>query len=386
MRVAILGDTLRIPLRGIGMYTQRIVEALASEFPQNEYVLVRPDSASYASWNGATIHVPVKGGSLSRVHEEMWGAWAGPRAALRREFDVILSPGNIKSFLFVPAGRAKRVMTIHDLTPRLLPHTHKWKIRQEFRWLLSTAVRRTDGLLCDSRATLQDLLHLVPDAAARPVEVAHLGADRSFFSAGARPPPSPEIAGPYFLCVGSIEPRKNLVTVLHAFARYRAAGGEARLVAVGPGGWRNKDFYDLLDALKLRDHIHFTGYVPEDQMPSLYAHALALLYPSSYEGFGLPIVEAMAAGCPVVTSRVSSLPEVGGDAAVFIDPTDVDALAKAMDAIIQDETLRARLSEAGRARALGFTWPQTARRTQAFLELVAAGNASSVDAEPAEGA
>lgn len=373
VRVAILGDTLRTPLRGIGTYTWRLAEALKATYPEHEYVVIRPASDAYARWSGATIEVIVTGGPLAKFHEEAWGAWSGPRTAARGGFDLVHAPGNIKSFLLFPRSDAKKVLTLHDLTPRILPQTHKWKIRQEFRWLLEPAIIRSDGIVCDSGATLRDLRQIIPAAAMRPSEVIHLGADSRYFDAGARRPPRPDfVPDPYFLCVGSIEPRKNLVTVLRAFARRRASGGREHLVVVGPKGWGNKEFYRLVTSLSLDEVIHFTGYVREEQMPALYAHALALLYPSSYEGFGLPVVEAMAAGCPVVTSNVSSLPEVAGEAGILVRPQDEEALAHAIAAISEDDTLRARLVIMGRTQASQFTWTRAAQRTQAFFDRVIA--------------
>lgn len=366
MKVAILGDRLKKPLTGIGYYTRSLALHLAQEFPENTYSIIHPASPRYERLPLSTIDVPLNDGLLRKGRTALWEIHGGPKAAARGNFDIILAPGNIKSFAIPYRTRAKRVMTIHDLTPLVLPDSHKPRIRLEFKLLANRSVRLCDGVLTDSNASEADIARLIPASRSIPVRPVSLGVDERFFVA-----PQPiemDLPDRYFLCVGSIEPRKNLGTVLGAFEHYREGGGDAELVIAGPSGWRNSAFYKRLHASPFADYVRFTGYVPDAILPQIYANALALLYPSRYEGFGLPILEAMASGCPVVTSNVSSMPEVVGEAGIMVDPDDFKGLAGWMGRLATEEELSRRLRVQGISHAAGFSWSRTARETQRFFD------------------
>ncbi len=170
----------------------------------------------------------------------------------------------------------------------------------------------------------------------------------------------------YVLAVGTLEPRKNLTTLLAAFARLRRNGevdADLRLVLAGARGWLEEPIFATVRSLGLEDAVRFTGFVDDDDLPAVYSGAALFVFPSLHEGFGLPLLEAMACGVPVVTSNVSSMPEVAGDAATLVDPRDGEGLAAAIGRLLRDEALRDRLREAGIARARQFSWEATARRT-----------------------
>lgn len=164
----------------------------------------------------------------------------------------------------------------------------------------------------------------------------------------------------YLLCVGSLEPRKNIALLIDALAM---AGTDIPLVLTGWSGWGDKAWMEKIDAAGLKNRVFFTGHVPDPDLSAIYTGAAALVYPSVYEGFGLPVLEAMACGCPVICSHAASLPEVAGDAALFIDPLDADSLVHAIDTLVPDKSLRQRLATEGRARAAQFTWEKTACQT-----------------------
>ena len=184
------------------------------------------------------------------------------------------------------------------------------------------------------------------------------------------------IASPFFLFVGALEPRKNLPCLLRAFSLFLKAsqGGEQyRLVLAGPGGPAFAELQQITHQLGISEQVRFLGYVTDDDIPSLYSAADAFVFPSLGEGFGLPIVEAMACGTPVVTSNVSSIPEVAGDAAVLVDPEDVQALARAMERVVFDDDLRRQLVKKGMERAALFTWPRAAQETEQLYAMVCNG-------------
>jgi glycosyltransferase involved in cell wall biosynthesis len=295
--------------------------------------------------------------------------YALPRVEWFARFDVLFATNFVP-----PPTRARRlVVTVHDLAYRLYPETAPHSTR---RWLrgIDDALRRAEGILVPSESTKRDLLSLYPVEPDR-VTVTHEGVHQQAF----RRPPEEAILEtrrrfgidrPYFLFVGGIEPRKNLPRIVQAFAR---TPGDATLIIAGGSVHWNPEGSKLLRAeleglpADLRRRVILTGYVTDEQKVALLAGAVALVYPSLYEGFGLPVVEALAAGTPVLTSNVSSLPEVAGDAALLVDPADVEAIADGMGSLLHDEGLRGRLSEAGPARAARFTWEDTARKTAAVL-------------------
>jgi glycosyltransferase involved in cell wall biosynthesis len=186
------------------------------------------------------------------------------------------------------------------------------------------------------------------------------------------------IVGPYLLSLGGIEPRKNLPNLVRGFARLPEKGRPALVLAGGSVAW-NPEGRDALRAAlgelpsKAREAIILTGYVGEDEKVALLGGAEALVYPSLYEGFGLPVLEAMACGTPVITSNVSALPEVAGDAALLVDPADPDDIASAIGRLLEGQDLRKDLAVRGRARAASYSWKETARKTAATLGEAARG-------------
>jgi glycosyltransferase involved in cell wall biosynthesis len=167
---------------------------------------------------------------------------------------------------------------------------------------------------------------------------------------------------PYILAIGTIQPRKNYSRLILAVAALRSKGCEVDLVIAGSRGWLEDETYRTMRDSGIQEHLHFTGFVDEDDLPALYRGAICLAFPSLYEGFGLPVLEAMASGIPVVTSNVSSLPEVAGNAALMVNPYDVEELTDALWRVIHDEDLRALLITRGLERAKQFTWEKSARQ------------------------
>ncbi len=179
------------------------------------------------------------------------------------------------------------------------------------------------------------------------------------------------IQRPYILYVGSIEPRKNLLRLLQAYARLREVAPQWRLVIVGARNiWLSSPLILEIDKMSLKPWVQFTGFIPESDLPALYNGADLFAFPSLYEGFGLPVLEAMRCGTPVVTSNLSSLPEVAGDAAILVDPYDVEAIASAMQRALTDPALAQDLQRRGLEWSEGFTWERTARQTLALYQKV----------------
>ncbi len=301
--------------------------------------------------------------------------WAGHLAHL--PFDRLLPPSTVlfhaTEHLLLPLRRIPTVLTVHDLIFERFPHYHKRLNHFFLTRTMPLFARRATAIITISRASRDDLIALygIPP---QKVHVIYEAPAPHF-----RPPPPQAIEAArqryhlperYVLTVGTIEPRKNLTRLLSAFERAYAQGLADALVIVGQRGWLYEDFFRRLEASPARDAVILPGFVPDEDLPALYAGATVFALPSLYEGFGLPMLEAMACGTPVVASRAGALPEVGGDAALYVDPTDVEALAGTLARCLKDADLRAAMREAGLRRAAQFTWERTARETAAVYERV----------------
>jgi glycosyltransferase involved in cell wall biosynthesis len=251
------------------------------------------------------------------------------------------------------------VVTIHDMSLALLPECSTWKMRLIVPRVLPRVARRARLVLVPSLATRDDVVRLLSVDPGRVRVIPH-AAPRAFAEAPGSPAPD---GPPYFLFVGNLEPRKNLARALRAFARIAPSLPGHRFLIVGQPGWKYDDVLAEAARPELLGRVERRGYVAEGELPALYRGATAFVYPSLYEGFGLPVIEAMACGAPVLTSRVSALPELAERAALLVDPYDERALAEAMHALATDAGLRERLRGDGRARAAQYSWEATAERT-----------------------
>jgi glycosyltransferase involved in cell wall biosynthesis len=365
---------------GVGHYARQIVRHLPAADPEERYAawylhargvlrprMFFPDAApnltEVASRFPARVFQPVS-----------WRIGLPRLEWLTGAFDVLLAT----NFLPPPTASRGVVLVVHDLAFRMLsgtaPHLDaRWHRRFE-EWIRKTAL-----VIVPSESARRDLSELYAVDPGR-IEAIHHGVDAHEF----RPAAASEIdrvraafgigGDPYALFVGGIEPRKNLETLARAFANVPPP---ARLViAGGPVRW-DPGASDRLDATVAalpaadRSRVIRTGYVSETDKAALLGGATILAYPSRYEGFGFPVLEGFAAGVPVVTTNVSSLPEVAGDAAALVDPDDADALGNELARLFEDEDLRNVLRAAGHARVAGFTWQATARATAAALHRAA---------------
>ena len=245
-------------------------------------------------------------------------------------------------------------MTVHDLTPLLFPELQTSRSTLYFRYLLKHRIRYVDRFIAVSRSTKEDLKRLfkIPDS---QIDVVYSGVATHF-------KPSASMREDFLLAVGTLEPRKNLRRLICAYVELRREGKiRGKLVLVGKKGWQYDDILGVPEPYK--GDIIFKGYVPDKDLVRLYQTAGFFVYPSVYEGFGLPILEAMACGCPVITSHTSSMPEVADGAALLVDPYDTEGLKNAIDTLAHSETLRADMGMAGIRRASSFSWQACADQT-----------------------
>jgi glycosyltransferase involved in cell wall biosynthesis len=365
--VAVHADQLfyRVP-GGIGTYVRELLPAMTEVDPAAEITAFHARFGRPAPTELQPFH-PVDLGRGIRTLYPAWNATGRPPLPPSLAgTDVVHAPSPVA----VPPARPTQglVVTVHDLAFRLFPSMYPATWRLLYRAGLRRAARRADAIIAVSRHTATDLarvtrvdparIHVVPMAVAQPSN-----------------PGDPEpvlrrlkIPRPYVLFAGTLEPRKNLVRLVRAYRRVALRVPHA-LVVTGPVGWRAQRIHREL-ALHGPGRVVLTGRVRAEELDALYRGADAFCYPSLYEGFGLPVLEAMARGVPTITSTASSLPEVAGDAAVTVDPRSVRGLAAALERVLTDGQESDRLRALGKDRAAGFTWERTARMTLDVYEAV----------------
>lgn len=352
-------------MSGIGLYTRELIAALARRQPSHRFTLLFNHEDVMARTAEETGLAGVPGFSFHLVAR---GPYAPadqlllPALLRRLKVDVFHATNCMMPFWNMSGIR--RMVTFHDLIPLLFrdhaPRARKNRFYPVYRWMLNTTAARSDLIVAVSEATRQDILrHLrIPAGTEDKVRVIHEGVDARF-----QPGEKPSRAFVQFLFVGRRDPYKNLPLVIQAIAELKARGLPARLRVIGADDPRYPEARETATALNLDDHIEWSGYVTDPDLAEAYRTADVFVLPSRYEGFGLPVLEAMASGTPVICSRVSSLPEVAGDAALLIDPSRPDDLVEAMVRLAADPATRARLARAGLEQAAHFSWDTTARAT-----------------------
>ncbi len=267
----------------------------------------------------------------------------------------------------IPRSVGRRVVyTIHDLAPFRVPHEYPEVDPEELRLTFMRAINTADQVIADSTSTKTDILEFL-DVDGGKVTVVPLGVSQAFTTTEAKRTAElrlkPPIAGPYILTSGAHHRRKNFRTLLQMFVQLCDADAyDGSLVATGTLGEEDRAIVERLP-LRIRKRVCITGYVTRRDLEQLYASADVFVFPSLYEGFGLPVLEAMISGCPVASSNVSSMPEILGEAGLYFDPMDCDQMKAAVTTLLNDLALRQRFSLAGISRAKKFSWSQTAAET-----------------------
>jgi glycosyltransferase involved in cell wall biosynthesis len=371
MRIGIDGKVLSQRIGGIGRYAIKLVEALLAlrtrECPDLELVIFTAPQTDPVILNGMRASICAR---FQRFKSTLLrSSVLLPAGVVLDHIDVFhgLDQSGIPFFFKMK----KAVVTIHDVIPLVLPEAFPPRHRLVLATAFARVRRQADKVIVPSIAAAEDVERYLKMERERII-VIPMGCEPRF-----QPLVNPvravtvrqryTLPERYALFVGTLEPRKNIDTLLQAFWRFRAERpqDDLKLVVAGGKGWGDERFFATLDRLKVREQVIFTGYVADDDLPDLYRGAQMFVYPSLYEGFGLPILEAMACGIPVITSNRASLPEVAGNAALLVDPTRPDELAAAMSAIVSNGALHEELQRKGIARAKDFTWEDVARRTLA---------------------
>ena len=370
MRIAIDAHSVGTKLGGNESYALNLIEALAQIDRVNDYTIYITTSAARERFQNRWPNFKVRS---TLPHTPLIRIPLTLSAELRKHpVDVLHVQFTAPPFCPCPV-----VVSIHDLSFEHLPQTFNRRSRTQLRLTVRHSAKRAARILCLSEHTRCDIIETYRVNASR-VAAIPLAAPEHFspvedYRELQRVRHNYGIDGEYILSVGSIQPRKNLARLIRAYALLRGDGPTdklPKLVLAGKCAWLYDETLRTLDQTGLKEAVVLTGYVPEADLPALYSGALCFVYPSYFEGFGLPPLEAMKCGAPVIVGNRTSLPEVVGDAALLVDPYDIEAIAAAISRVIKDSKLREQLSLRGRERATAFSWRETARQTLKIYEQV----------------
>jgi len=363
VRIAIAAWHLRDFNVGLGRYSRALIEALGRVDAENQYEILMPDS-SYTfpdrpNMRYRLIRFPV---FKRRFWEQVAPVLAGRYDLLHFPYDSC-----------VAWKRGAFVVTVHDVKPLIFGAKTGRSSPNLNRLMEGLLVRdkwaMIDHVLTDSHCSRRDIVERLGVPAAR-ITVVYPGVERERFGPAVASTDEGEPSRPYVLCVAGADPTKNVETLVEAFARLPQQLRDAHdLVLVGDFR-RRLDLRERIERTGIEKQTVFTGVISDDRLVRLYQRATLFVFPSLYEGFGFPVLEAMACGCPVISSNASSLPEVAGDAAVLVDPSDCEGLARRMELVLTDAALRQGLRERGLERAAQFSWDRTARETVAVYRQV----------------
>ncbi len=368
MRIGINVHLLSTTHTGIQHYIRALVPELVAQAGEHDVVLYgEPDQLPLR--NPARVKwVPATRRLRSGAQRVLWEQMVFPRVLKRDGVEVLFSP----AFVLPLRWRGVGVVTVHDLNFEVSPETIHPARRAYLRTVTRWSVQRARRVIAISASTAADVrrLYHVPEQC---VAIIPYGLDTIFNLENARalqPMVRERYCLPerFLLFVGTLEPRKNLTRLMEAYALARQKTDLPPLVLVGARGWQHQRIQTQALQLGIEASVSFAGYIPREHLPGVYASACALLYPSLYEGFGLPPLEAMGCGTPVLASTVSAMPEVIGDGGVLVDPRDVGAIADGIVRIATDEALRQQVVARGQERARQFRWDEAGRRTLAVLE------------------
>ena len=318
-----------------------------------------------------TVYSPLP--TVNPVARILWEQTGLPASAARRRVQLLHGTVNV-----IPAAfRGPKIATVHDLSFLRFPEQFPPMKARYLRYAVDLSAQRATHLIAVSEHTRRDVVELLRVPEER-ISVVYSGASPDF-----RPLPHSRAeefrqthfeGRPLILHVGTLQPRKNVDVLIRSFAHLRQTRDIPHVLAlVGARGWMYRELFDLVVDAGVTEHVRFVDFVPSGDLPLWYNSADLFAYPSAYEGFGLPVLEAMACGIPVVTSATSALTELAGDAAVTVPPGSQEALQLALMRVLEDEQLRADMCRRGLARAAGFTWSRTARETAEVYDRVLAG-------------
>ncbi len=352
-------------LEGFGNYTLEITKRLCLQHPEHQFYLFfdRPYSEKYIF--SKNVH-PVTFGPMAKhvILGVIWGSISLPKALKKYKIDLFWSPDGLCHL----RSKIPQVITIHDLNFEHNPKDLPWFVRNYYRFYYPRFAKKATHIISVSEYSKNDIIKTY-DIAPEKITTVYNGASDEFAPVDLNDKNDVRTkyanGRPFFVFVGSIHPRKNVENLLRAFTLFHEKCKIYHLVIVGSNMWRKKS---LNIPMELQSYVTFTGHVQVGELASIMGSAFALVYPPYFEGFGIPLVEAMKSGIPIVSSDRTCLPEIAGPAAIYFDPYDIDKIANQMMRITQDSALRKELLYEGKERVKDFSWDRTAAKTWQVLE------------------
>ncbi len=371
MRIAVNAIFLQNnPLEGFGHYVNEIFSRLVKQYPEHTFIFMfdRPFADKFIE-GANVIPVIITPSPRHAISFRYWYDVKAPLALRSLKPDIWIQPFGFCSL----SSSIPQLLMVHDLAflhhPEFIPWHHRWFYKRYTPKFLAKAA----GVVTVSDYTKTDITTYYPAVSAQKITVIP-GAARNIFQPVSWQEKEQAKDGfadgrEYFLFIGGIHPRKNLMNLLKAFSLFKKwQHSNMKLLVAGRLAWQYEELVEKLKTYKYRDDVVMLGYLPEEQLAKITASAYALVYPSFFEGFGLPVVEAMQCGVPVITGNTAALPETGGTAALYADPADPDAIAKQMLLLYRDETLRSNLIKEGAVQSAKFNWDTAAEKFWECIE------------------
>ncbi|RLC50643.1 MAG: hypothetical protein DRH79_07315 [Candidatus Cloacimonadota bacterium] len=354
---------------GIGNYLANLITELSIIDKENRYIIFASSQNMhfYGNKNRNFKIIDIGFWAKNKLLRILWEQLILPFNIIDFKADILFSPG----FVCPLYKTSKNVTVIHDMTFFSHPYVHTFFKRIYFPFMIKQAVKKSEKIIAVSNNTRKEIIkytHIAKEKiavtllAANKFSVAEIADEKKFLKE------KYGIDSDYLLFVGMIEPRKNIRLIIDSFNKIE--DDNLKLVIVGQKGWMTEELFERIGADDLERRVIFTGFVPDEELSVFYKNARVFLYPSLYEGFGIPVLEAMSEGCPVITSNISSLPEVAGDAAILINPENSDELSDAINKISNNSKYREELIEKGFDNVKKFSWEKTAEQTLSIFEEV----------------
>lgn len=357
MHIVIIADPLDKQSAGIFYYAKNLIQNLLEIDKKNTYSIIKLNSRETSK---NITFIPLNN-TFTFQRNDPWRTFVTlPNLIKKLNPDVVIELAHFGPFNL--PKKIKRVTVIHDLTPTKFPHYHKFSSQYIQRIFFPGIIKRADLLITNSKNTTKDLLTFYPKSEGK-VKSIYLGKSNNFAPVSSvKVLKQYKISKPYFLTVSTIEPRKNLCCLLDAYTSFRTNNvGKIELVISGGIGWKSKRFFKKYFHHPFKNDIKLIGYANRTDLPALYSHAELFIFPSLYEGFGLPVLEAMTCGTACISSNTSSLPEICNDAAIYFNPESSKELSEKMELIMNDKALQKDLQRKSIEQAKKFSWEKYAK-------------------------
>jgi len=367
MKVAIIADSIRENRTGIGNYTFNLVNKLCKTRKHEYWLIDNKNSETKKMFPQRTIIINNPLRIISKVY--FWYFYLALKIHANREFDLVHNPSQVPTFFEIK----NNVVTVHDLTPIMFPEKHSFIRSLIFKLFLPRTLKKAEKIIADSENTKKDLINVfgLPE---KKIKVIYLGISDKFRVMTDKKKINKikekySLNFPFILTVSTLEPRKNIPNLIRAFSYLKKENKiTQKLVIVGQKGWKYNEIFILIKKLEMEKEIIFLGYVSEKELICIYNLADLFVFPSFYEGFGFPVLEAMKCGCPVITSNVSSLPEISGKAAKYINPYNLKEITESIYGVLTDKDLSKRMVNKGLLQSKKFSWEKCTNETLKVYE------------------